>query len=141
MRTRRQRLVAMTAPTFGAIMVDALLADPHALDRLRRLVLASPSTPADAPAALSNGRMTPGMAAARAGVDARTVRRALDVGALRGEKHAGRWQIEPADFVFWRAIGSPTTATQTAPVGRARKGDKATRGADAIAGKPSAASR
>jgi hypothetical protein len=113
-------------------LADALAANAHAVERIANAVMPLLAGPTRA----TSGPLTPTTAAPIAGLHPRTIRRALQAGLLRGEKHAGRWQIEPEDFAAWRAIGSPTASVRAMPRIRARAGgSRATMGADAIAGK------
>ena len=52
-------------------------------------------------------------AAARCGVSQRTIRRALDAGALDGAKVAGRWRVRPEALAAWQAAGGPTVRKQS----------------------------
>jgi hypothetical protein len=53
--------------------------------------------------------LTTAAAGQRAGVSARTVRRAIDVGLLEAGFAAGRWQMTAEAVDDWRSRGCPTT--------------------------------
>lgn len=81
-------------------------------------------------------------AAARCGVSSRTIRRAVETGALEGSKIAGRWRIEAGNLARWAAAGGPTSCapggdaqlTRTAPRRRPAPGTGSA--VDAILGGP-----
>lgn len=121
----------MSASEISLAVLRDLIADPDALDLLAVAFDLRAATRATAGA--SNERLTTATAAAIAGLHVRTIRRALDAGTLRGEKRAGRWQIEPADLDVWLARGAPTAAERSMTNGRTRGARPGLTGADAIA--------
>lgn len=112
------------------LLADALAANAPAVERIAAAVMPLLAGTMRA----TSGPLTPATAAPIAGLHPRTIRRALDAGILRGEKHAGRWQMEPEDIAAWRALGSPTSSAQAVASLRRHGGRSATKGADAIAG-------
>ena len=117
-------------PPFSAALVEAVIADPAALDQLAaalapRLAVVAPATTG---VALSTAQ-----AAQRAGLHERSIRRALAARTLPGRVIAGRWRVDPDDVDAWLAIGAPTSTTPTHANGRRRHGG-ATAGTAAIAG-------
>ncbi len=116
-----------------AALVEAIVSDPEALDELAAAL--APRLERRAPVR-GAAALTPAGAGAIAGLHARTIRRALAAGMLRGSLLAGRWRIDPEDLDEWLAAGAPTApAPRVDAGGRSQRARSSSLGADAIAGR------
>lgn len=122
----------MSPTTISAAVLNEIIADPVALDRLALALDARAA--ARSTSAIRDVLLTPASAAAIAGLHERTIRRALAAGTLRGSKRAGRWRIELTDLEAWIANGAPTARTESITIGRPRRNPAGLKGAEAIAG-------